>query len=127
MVLVADDERRLHVGEERQQGVIRRPAQHEADAAAFECFLQLRQPFDEKLVVPQVGALDERVQAEEDHYRLAQGVGGVDRDVQRGVVGGALRALHPVDDAAPVGIGRTGAAHANARVAGGRLKHDCGA
>jgi hypothetical protein len=126
-VLVADDKRRLHLGEERQQAVIRRPAQHEGHAAAPQPFRQLRQPFDEKPVVPQVRALHERVQAEEHHHRLAERVGGVDRDVERGIVGRALRALHPVHDAAPIGIGRTGAADAHPRVAGGRVKHGCGA
>ena len=38
-------------------------------------------------------------------------------EVERRVVRGALRALHPVDDAAAVGIGRAGAADAHARIA----------
>ena len=113
--------------QERQQQVIRRSAQHEPDAAPREAVGQFGQPLDEKPVVPQVGALDERVQAEEHHHRLLQRVAGLDRDVERRVVGGPLRALHPVHDAPPVGIGRAGAAHADARIAGQRLKHDCAA
>jgi hypothetical protein len=51
------------------------------------------------------------MEAEVDHERKVQGVGGQDGRVERRVVARALSALHPVDDAA--WRGRDGAVPAN--------------
>ncbi len=66
--------------------------------------------------MPQIGVGIERHGREKDDDRLAQRVGGLDRDIERGIVEGALGALHPVNDAGAVGIGSALAAHADTRI-----------
>ena len=64
-VLVGDDECRPHLRRERIDAVLGKPPQHEAGAAAPQPLGQIAQPVHQELVVAQVGAFDERVQAEE--------------------------------------------------------------
>ena len=63
------------------------------------------------------------IEHEEHDQRQAQLVRGVDGRVERRVVVGALRALHPVDDGPAVRVGRTGSANGHARVVGGSDGH----
>src|SRR5581483_11364147 len=64
-------------------------------------------------VMPQVRMGIERDGSEEDNAWLVQSIGGLDRNIQRGIVQSALRALHPVDDARAVGIRCAATAYAN--------------
>ncbi len=64
---------------------------------------------------------------EEHDQRQAQLVRGVDGRVERRVVSGTLRALHPVDDRPAVRVGRTGPANGHARVVGQHSGSNIGA
>jgi hypothetical protein len=105
-VLVADDGRCAYLVDERKQPVMGVAPQHEADAPPPQAADNVGQAFDQKLIVAEVGALDAGVQTEEDDHRLPQRVAQRDRGIERGVVPGPLRALHPVDDARAVGVRR---------------------
>ena len=76
----------------------------------------------EKRIVPQVGVGIERHRREENHYRLTQGVGGFNRNVERRIVECALRPLHPIDNAAAGRIGSTSAAHRDSGIGEKLLK-----
>jgi hypothetical protein len=54
-----------------------------------------------------------RNRREKNYGRLAQGVGGVDRNIQRGIVDAALSPLHPVDNTCSIPIGRAASPHGN--------------
>src|SRR5262249_24431984 len=97
---------------------IRVTPQHETDAAFANTLGDVGNTLCKKCVVPQVGVWIERNGREEDHHRLAKDVCGFDGNVERWVAECALRTLHPVDDAAALGVGRTLAADGYAWVVG---------
>ena len=91
-------------------------AYKQSDAPPAQTRREIVEAFDEKAVMPEVRPPDERNNAQEDDDGLLQQVAELDRDVERRVVGGALRALHPVADCRAVQIGRARAPHHDTRV-----------
>ncbi len=67
--------------------------------------------------MPQVGAGETGVEHEEHDHGQTPFVGGIDGGVERGVVVGALGALHPVDDGTAVRDGLPGTPRLDPRVA----------
>jgi hypothetical protein len=96
--------------------VLRIATQHEADATAAEAALDVRQALDQEGVVAKVRALDERVQAEEGHDRFLKAVPNLDGNIERGIIGGALRTLHPVDDTGAVAVRLAASSNRDPRV-----------
>ena len=88
--------------------------QHISDTAFAGALGRVRNAFSQKSVVPQICVRIKRHRREEDDDGLSQNVGGFDGDIQCGIVEGALRPLHPVDDAAAFGIGIAGPADRDA-------------
>ncbi len=85
-------------------------AQHESDVSLGECGGDVGDTLVQKTVVAQIGVRIKRDGREKDDDRLVQQVRGLNRDIECRIVDAALRALHPVDDASAIGIGRAGVA-----------------
>ena len=91
-------------------------AQHEADAPCGQPGGELGEAVGEETIVAPVAVRVEGHHTEKGHYRLAEQVGDVDGEVERGVVLGALRPLHPVDDGVAGDIDGALVAHEHARI-----------
>jgi hypothetical protein len=91
-------------------------AQHESYATPLEVAGDVGDALLQELKVAQVGVGIEGHRGEEDHHGFGEGVGGEHCRIEGGVVAAALRALHPVDDASAVAVGRAGAADVGARI-----------
>ena len=98
-------------------------AEHEAHAPQAKPRGDIGEAMDEEPVVTLVGALDERIQPEEHNDGFPERIAELDRDVERWVVRGTLGALHPVHDAATVGIGRPLRANGHARIIAEAVAH----
>ena len=83
--------------------------QDEADATLACAFGDVRDALGQKRVVPQVGVGIKRHRRKEDHHWLLQMVGHFHGDIERRVIERSLGALHPVHDAASLGVGSAGA------------------
>ncbi len=116
-VLVADEEGRANVAAEARHFVRQRPDSHdEPHAAGRHRVRELGQPFEHESEVPQAGARETGIEHEQHDDRQAKLVGSADGGIERGIVVGALGALHPVDDGAAVRDGLSGGPHQNPRV-----------
>ena len=104
-VFVADDHHGVQLVRHRREAMMWIGAQKQSDAAPAQTRREIFEAFDEKTVMPEVRPPDKRSNAQENDDGLLQQVAELDRDVERRVVGGALRALHPVDDCRAVQIG----------------------
>jgi len=56
--------------------------------------------------VPEIRMMGMRNELKEHDNRLAQTITGFDGRVERGIIRRSLRALHPVNHASTVGVGR---------------------
>ena len=115
-VFVAEDHGGLDVGEELGVGLVRGAAKDEGDVAGGEVGLDVGQALVEEAVVAEVGAGEVGDAGEIDDEREGELVGYGNGGVEGVIVGAALGALHPVDDAFAVAVRGTGAAEGNARV-----------
>ena len=115
-VLVADHQRGLYLVAKIQQRVVRIAPQHESDAALPGVPGDVRNALRQKCEVPQICIRIVRHRREEDDDRLLQRIRGFHRDIERRIVQRALRALHPVHDAATA-LGRCArAANSDAQI-----------
>src|SRR5271157_1687699 len=121
-IFIADHDRRLHLVAELQQRMLRIAPQHKSNAALTGALGDVRNSLRQKCVVPQVRVWVKRHRRKEDDNRLTEGVGNVDGCIERWVVEGALGTLHPVNDAAAVGVGRAGSANRYTGIGGDRFE-----
>ena len=105
-VLVADNETWLNLLTKTFQLVVRPSAQNKSHVPLKKSFANIAHPLNEKSVTAQVGVRRERNQAEKCHHRLAKNIRRLDSHVERRVIHSSLRALHPVDNTPPFGVGR---------------------
>ena len=91
---------------------------NERDVASCQIGLNIRQTVIEKDVVAKIGMGKVRDRREINHQRQSQQIRNLYRQVHRVIIDAPLRALHPVDDALPSGIGIPRTPHRNPRVAG---------
>ena len=91
-------------------------ARDKADAPRGAIFRDVRQALVEEGIVAQVGVREVADAGEVRDQRQAKSVGYLYGFIQCVVVGTALRALHPVDDALALRVGRTTMPHGDARV-----------
>jgi hypothetical protein len=103
-ILVADHKARLGLGAKTLDGVIRRAAQDKTNAALPQTDGNLAKAFDHELIVAIIGVVRVAAHAEKDHRGFAQCVCRLDGDVQRRIIAGALRPLHPIDDTISLGL-----------------------
>ena len=96
---------------EFQQAVIGVGPQNESDAAGRQFLREVRNPFDQETIVPEIGTRIERNGRKKNYNWLLQFVGDLNGHIQSRIVVGALRPLHPVDDAVPSRTGRTWRPH----------------
>ena len=79
--------------------MIRKAAQHEANAAFLQAGRQSRDSLIEKMVVPQVSVRIEGYRSKKDDARLSECICRLHSDLKSWIIERTLRALHPVDNA----------------------------
>ena len=115
-IFIADHQAGIDFSAKSQNIFLRIGAQNEANVPLLQGAGQLPQAAQHKLVVTQVGVVRARRELEKCHYRFSQRIAHPDGDIQRGIVGGALGPLHPVNDARAIQVERARSAAENARV-----------
>jgi len=117
-ILVADQQRRLHLFKKRFERIIRRPPHHESHAALRCVLLNIAETLGQEVVVAQVGVGIVRNHGEVHHYRQAEKIPRFNRNIKRRIVDDAHSPLHPVDDALCAGTWRPAAPHDDAGLVG---------
>lgn len=80
-------------------------SQHKANVPPPESLGNVRDPLNQEVVVTNIGMRIKRDRSKEHHHGLLQLVANIDSKVECGIVGRALRALHPVNHARSIRIG----------------------
>src|SRR5579864_8352608 len=96
--------------------MVRKGAEHEADAAFLQALGNSRDSLTQKTVMAQIGVRIEGYRCEKDHARFAQQVCGLHRDLESGIIQRPLGPLHPVNNALAVGVRITRSTDSNTRV-----------
>ena len=104
-IFVTDHETRMNFGAKAQKIIVGIGAQNEPDIPLPK---QLCQSSLHELVMTQIRVMSGRQQLKKHQHRLSELIPRCDGDIQRIIISGALRPLHPINHAASFGIGRAG-------------------
>lgn len=110
-ILIAYDQCGPHLFAELDETVVGIRSQHKANIALCEIGCDIGNTVGKKSIVPEIGMRIERHGSEKHHYGLTEGVCGINRDIESGIIHAALRSLHPVNSAGAVRIYRAIAAY----------------
>ena len=114
-ILVANDETCADFVTERRKPVVGEASEHKTDIPPLESVSDVRNALHKEGIVPKVGSGIKRDGSKEDDYRFAKFVGDFDCEIERWIVDGALRTLHPVDNADAIRSRWTRAANGHSR------------
>ncbi len=115
-ILIAYHEGSLHFVAELHEAVIGITPQHKCYVTFLKRGCDVGDALNQESIRPQVSVGIKRHRREERNDRFAERVCSLDRNIQCRIVDATLGALHPVDNACAIGIGRPFAAHTNARI-----------
>jgi hypothetical protein len=80
-------------------------AQDEFDVFLLQPRSDIAEPFDQKLVVTEIGVMRAGHQLQKHRDRFTEKVSRLDGGRKRSIVIGSLRTLHPVNHAGSLGVG----------------------
>src|ERR1700758_48068 len=96
--------------------MVRIAAKHKAKAALLQASCNPGNSLIKKAIMPQIGVGIKRHRSKKNDARLSQCICRLHRNLKCGVVECSLGALHPVNNAAALGIGQTWTAKGDTRI-----------